>query len=190
LWGIGVGLLVLLGGIGFAAYGRVGGEVVDPLVAAPREEASTVTLPVEAARSKAEAKTVLLEIRVEPISATLTLDDEPLGKSPFRGHVPRDAVAHVLRVSAHGHRVAERSIPLMNDLTIELVLPKLERPEPLEVREPNLSPTKPSTRAKTSAHSGRRMVSSKKALAPGMDLAARPQATPRRQIDVEDPYAP
>jgi hypothetical protein len=119
---------------------------------------------------------VELSIKVEPPDATVTLDGKTLTGNPFSGTFPADRRTHLVRVSAPGFAPTERMIALGQDtrLDISLVANRVrrttkrpERPRPI-VAEPD----------------------SPRRIEPGMELKRPAAASPRRQIDEKDPYAP
>ncbi|MFO0759134.1 MAG: protein kinase [Byssovorax sp.] len=69
--------------------------------------------------------TVAVSIAVDPPEAKLTLDDMALTSNPFRGAMPKSALARRLRASAPGFAPDDRLITLDRDVHLEIALKPL-----------------------------------------------------------------
>jgi len=97
-----------------------------PMVPAPTAPTSPAAMaaaePVATPKPPTVPAMVDVQIQVEPLSARLMLDGEPLPSNPYSGKLPRDEKPHVLRASAPGFLSAAREIHLDRDNALSLGL--------------------------------------------------------------------
>jgi hypothetical protein len=71
-----------------------------------------------------ELQEVRLSVRVRPSGATLYLDSQQLGTSPYEGMLPAETGRKVIRAEAAGFKTATREVTLDRDIDLVLVLEK------------------------------------------------------------------
>ena len=114
------------------------------------------------------AASVHFAVRVIPEEARLTLDGQPLGKSPYTSVVPRDHAAHIVKAALPGYVTVERALTFDADADLALEL------------EPETKVSIPS--------GGARKGLRDKAHDPAFDVELKKDSRPRRNVDEKNPY--
>jgi serine/threonine protein kinase len=126
------------------------GAMSPPSVDAPAA-ASAALDPVPVPAEKAEAATVKVSLRAEPVGAQLYLDGKRLAANPFIGALPSDQRDHELRAEAQGFTTATRTLRLDADVDVMVALTAT----PGEVKE---SPADEDSNGDEAADRGRRQT--------------------------------
>jgi hypothetical protein len=170
---------------GAAAQGSQARGPSDRQAPAATAQAPFAAEPVQPSATTPEAlqgATVIIDLKVWPPDAQVTLDGAPLSL-PFSGEFRKSAAVHHLEASAQGHRFLRRSVVFEQDQVIELALEPLPLP-PQPARRPQVARA-PSAPAPSSPPVVARPPEEP---APGTDLPAR-AARKRGTLDMADPYA-
>ncbi len=116
-------------------------EEPEPEEPEPEEPEPEETEPEEA--PPAEPTMVMLSIRTTPPNATITVDGEDVGRSPYRGEVERSGRVHMLRATAEGYRPAVERVRFDQDREVVMRLAKRPpRRPPRDSARPPRQPTK------------------------------------------------
>jgi serine/threonine protein kinase len=149
-------------------------------VAAPPAEPAPEPLPQAGRRSTgtetARPHLVQLTIQAEPREATLTLDGKPLTGNPWTGEILAERRTHVVQAAAPGYATTERMLTVAEDTRVAMSLIASRSRHGSSRRRESSRPAEASAEPKR--------------IEPGMELRRPATATPRRQIDEKDPYAP
>ena len=110
-------------------------ELSHPLQPAGTQAGSAAVTAPESPRPRtAEAATIALRIEVSPASASLKIDGRSV-RTPFSGHVGRDAQHHAIEVAADGYRPTRQYVTFDRDQALVLALERL--PTTTSVRRPS-----------------------------------------------------
>ncbi|MET0340947.1 MAG: serine/threonine-protein kinase [Polyangiales bacterium] len=158
---------------------------------APERTGATqrATPPAALEPREVAAESVIIDLKVSPPEAEVTLDGTPLSL-PFSGEFSKSSAVHHLEASAEGHRFLRRSVRFDQDQVIQLVLePLSDRPAPARRGAAPRPPTEPAPAEQPAAQPPAIAAPpAPEEPAPGTPLRVPPRSK-RIQLDVSDPYA-
>ncbi len=138
------------------------------------------------AAARAEQERFELLVKVSPASARLFVDGKAVD-NPFRTAYPKDSPVHLIMARAWGYESKSEYVPVSSDTVVELALERraeaarvVATPAPGSLRESRNPTDEP--------HGARNIVNPRLYALTAQDINASGGRSPRRPIDVDDPY--